>query len=144
VPELLAKGDGRMPVYQVACNHSNHEGRIGQLASRFRQQTGEDLVVFSSFDGMVMLLQGIAQARSARAADVAARMSGLRFQGFDGPVQLRADDHQLQKGVYISRWQKVDARHPRGAEGTGYTFVPIRRFEPDQITGPVRCRMQRP
>lgn len=144
VPELLARGDGRMPVYQVACNHSNHEGRIGQLASRFRQQTGEDLVVHSSFDGMVMLLQGIAQARSARAAEVAARMSGLRFQGFDGPVQLRADDHQLQKGVYISRWQKVDARHPRGAEGTGYTFVPIRHFESDQITGPVRCRMQRP
>ena len=57
---------------------------------------------------------------------------------------MRADDHQLLKGLYVSRWQKVDAAHPRSAEETGYTFAPLQYLDAAQISGPTSCQMQRP
>jgi branched-chain amino acid transport system substrate-binding protein len=50
----------RMPVYQVAYNHSNQEGPMADLAVAFRQRHGEDLVVYAAYDGMVMLSQAMA------------------------------------------------------------------------------------
>jgi branched-chain amino acid transport system substrate-binding protein len=144
VPELLASGDGRLPVYQVANNHTNQAGNIAALATAFRRRYDEDLVVYAAFDGMSMLLQAMTHAQTTDAARVAARLSGMVFPGFNGPVHLRADDHQLLQGLYVSRWQKVDEQHPRAAEATGYTFVPVRYLSASEISGPTLCRMQRP
>jgi branched-chain amino acid transport system substrate-binding protein len=144
VPELLASGDGRLPVYQVANNHTNQAGDIAPLATAFRRRYGEDLVVYAAFDGTVMLLQAMSHAKTTDAAQVAARLSGMVFPGFSGPVQMRADDHQLQQGLYVSRWQKVDERYPRAAEETGYTFAPVRYMSASEIRGPTSCRMHRP
>jgi hypothetical protein len=46
--------------------------------------------------------------------------------------------------VYISRWQKVDAAFPKGAEGTDHTFVPVQFLPGSEITSGSRCHMQRP
>ena len=143
-PTALAESGVRLPVYQVAYNHSNQEGPIGELATAFRKRHGEDLTVYAAYDGIEMLAHAMADVRSTEPARVAARLSGMTFRGFSGPVQLRADDHQLQKGIYISRWQKVDPRHPRSAEDTGYTFAPVQYFEGPGLAGPSRCQMLRP
>lgn len=143
-PTALAESGVRLPVYQVAYNHSNQEGPISELATAFRQRYGEDLTVYAAYDGIEMLAHAMAHVRSTEPARVAARLSGMIFRGFSGPVQLRADDHQLQKGVYISRWQKVDPRHPRSAENTGYTFAPVQYFDGPGLAGPSRCQMGRP
>ncbi len=144
MPEVLAETGGRMPVYQVATHHSNQPGSIQALASAFRQQYGEDLTIYASYDGMEMLSHSMAHVGSTNPAQVADRLSGMIFKGFNGPVQMRADDHQLLKGLYVSRWQKVDAAHPRSAEDTGYTFAPVQYLDASQISGPTRCQMQRP
>ena len=143
-PTLLAESGVRLPVYQVAYNHSNQEGPIGELATAFRARYGEDLTVYAAYDGIEMLAHAMAHVRSIDPARVAARLSGMIFRGFSGPVQLRADDHQLQKGIYISRWQKVDPSHPRSAENTGYTFAPVQYFDGPGLAGPSRCQMERP
>lgn len=143
-PQLLSRHGDRLPVYQVAYNHSNQEGAVGELAGAFRQRYGEDLVVYAAYDGMVMLTQAMAFTGSTDPRDVAPRLSGMVFPGFNGPVHLRADDHQLQKGLYISRWQPVDRQHPRDAEGTGYTFAPVKFIPGSSLSTPVRCQMQRP
>lgn len=143
-PTALAFSGERLPVYQVASNHTNQDGPLDGLATAFRQQHGEDLVVTASFDGIRMLGQAMAETASIDPVRVAARLSGLSFQGFNGPVRMRAEDHQLQKGLYISRWQKVNARYPRSAEATGYTFAPVQYLEGAQISSPPRCQMQRP
>ena len=144
VPTALAAAQGRFPVYQVACHHSNQPGAIGELAQRFQQSTGENLVIYAAHDGVAMLLQAMARAGSTDPARLAEVLSGLRFQGFDGPVQVRPEDHQLQIGVYLSRWQKVSSAYPVGAEGTGYTFAPVRHFEAAEISGLPACQMRRP
>ena len=144
VPSALAKAGNRFPVYQLACSHSNQPGPAGALAQQFQQQHGEDFVVYAAYDGIAMLRHAITQAGTSEPAPIAARLSGMIFPGFNGPVQLRADDHQLQKGVYIARWQAVSAAYPRAAEGTGHTFAPVRYFDPWSIRAAARCEMQRP
>jgi branched-chain amino acid transport system substrate-binding protein len=141
VPTALAQAGNRFPVYQVACSHTNQPGPAGELAQQFRAQHGEDFVVYAAFDGIAMLRHAITQAATTEPAPIAARLSGMIFPGFNGPVQLRADDHQLQKGVYIARWQPVSAAHPRPAEGTGHTFAPLRYFDPWSIRVAARCEM---
>lgn len=143
-PTVLAQAPTSMPVYQIAYNHTNQEAPVDELASAFQKQYGEDLVVLASYDGLEMLGQAMHRVGSTDPTRVAARLSGMIFQGFNGPVQMRADDHQLQKGVYISRWQKVDAVFPKGAEGTDHTFVPVQFLPGSEITGSSRCHMQRP
>lgn len=144
VPTALAKANDRFAVYQVACSHTNQTGPAGALAQQFERKHGEDFVTYAAFDGLAMLRHAIVQAETTNSAQIAARLSGMIFPGFNGPVQLSADDHQLQKGVYIARWQKVTSAYPREAEGSGRTFAPVRYFDPWVIRAPARCDMQRP
>lgn len=142
-PTVLAASGDRLPVYQVACSHPNLPGDMGRLADDFAREYDEDLVVHAAYDGVRMLEQAVALAGSTEARAVARCLSGLRFASFDGPAELRADDHQLQKGVYLSRWQRIDARHPRDAEGTGYTFAPVQLFSAAELAQPPACDMPR-
>jgi branched-chain amino acid transport system substrate-binding protein len=75
---------------------------------------------------------------------VTARISGVLFKGFNGPVQINPEDHQLQKGVFVSRWQKVNAEYPVAAEETDFTFAPIQYFEAGKLSGNSSCQMRRP
>jgi len=143
-PTAMARGSSTMPVYQIAYSHTNQHEPVAALSQAFRKRYGEDLVVLASYDGLEMLGQAMRRVESTDPALVAARLSGMIFQGFNGPVQMRADDHQLQKGIYISRWQKVDAVFPMGAEGTDHTFAPVQFLPGSEITGSTRCQMQRP
>ena len=106
--------------------------------------TGGMGVVYAAYDGVSMLIHAMRFAESIDAARVAARISGMLFKGFNGPVQVDPFDHQLQKGVYIAHWKKVSATYPVAAEGTGFTFAPVRYFEAGQLSTPSRCRMRRP
>ncbi|HEX5738130.1 MAG TPA: ABC transporter substrate-binding protein [Hydrogenophaga sp.] len=143
-PTALARAPSTMPVYQIAYSHTNQVAPVDELASAFQKRYGEDLVVLAGYDGLEMLGQAMKHIGTTDPARVAARLSGMIFQGFNGPVQMRADDHQLQKGVYISRWQKVDAAFPIGAEGTDHTFAPVQFLPGSEITGCTSCQMQRP
>jgi branched-chain amino acid transport system substrate-binding protein len=91
-----------------------------------------------------MLLHAMSHVGSTDPALVAARLSGTIFRGFNGPVSLRADDHQLQKGVYIARWQRVDGPLSTTAEGTGHAFVPLEFMPAADIATEPRCQMLRP
>ena len=52
---------------------------------------------------------------------------------------MRKSDHQLQQGLFISKWQKVDAKNKYSVENTGYTFAagqvlePVRRQHADVL-----------
>lgn len=143
-PALLASSGERLPVYQVASNHTRQGGEVGELALRFRREYGEDFVVYATYDGIAMLQHVFQHVNSTDPVQVAARLSGAIFRGFNGPVSMRADDHQLQKGVYISRWQKVEGPRELTAEGTGYAFVPVEYLPAAEIAHEPRCQMQRP
>jgi branched-chain amino acid transport system substrate-binding protein len=141
-PQVLAATGDRLPVYQVATGHTNQPGPLAPLAQAFRQRHGEDLVVQASYDGIRMLAQAITQAGSTDPLRVAERLAGLSFETFNGPGLMRAEDHQLQTRVCISRWERVSARNPIGADGTDFTFAPLQCYEPAELALPLRCVMR--
>ena len=73
-----------------------------------------------------------------------ATLSGLKFKGFNGEVEIRKLDHQLQQPLYITRWQKTDAKHPYSAENTGMTLVPVQEYPAYVASTPTSCQMKRP
>ena len=64
--------------------------------------------------------------------------------GFAGDVTMRASDHQLQQSMFITKWQKADAKNPYSVENTGYTFAPVKQMDPYVASTPTSCQMKRP
>ena len=142
-PTALAAGKD-LEVYQIAYNHSNYGGEIGKLADGFKAKFKEDFYTFSIYNAMVMMSNAMAKAKSTDPVKVAAAMEGLKFKGFNGESEMRKTDHQLQQGLWISKWQKVDAKNKYSVEDTGYTFAPVKYLEPYVASTPTSCDMKRP
>ena len=142
-PTALASG-GDLEVYQIAYNHSNYPGRLGTLTNEFQQKFNDDFYTFSVYNGLVMLSNAMAKAKSTDPVKVAAAMEGLKFKGFNGESEMRKTDHQLQQGLWISKWQKVDAKNKYSVEKTGFTFAPVKYLEPYIASTPTSCQMKRP
>ncbi|SCK56363.1 amino acid/amide ABC transporter substrate-binding protein, HAAT family [Variovorax sp. HW608] len=142
-PTALASG-GDLEVYQIAYNHSNYPGRLGTLTNEFQQKFNDDLYTFSVYNALVMMSNAMAKAKSTDPVKVAAAMEGLKFKGFNGESEMRKTDHQLQQGLWISKWQKVDAKNKYSVEKTGFTFAPVKYLEPYIASTPTSCQMKRP
>jgi branched-chain amino acid transport system substrate-binding protein len=142
-PTALASG-GDLEVYQIAYNHSNYTGELGTLMNEFKAKFNDDFYTFSIYNAIVMLGDAMAKAKSTDPMKVAAAMEGLKFKGFNGESEMRKTDHQLQQGLWISRWQKVDAKYKYSVENTGYTFAPVKYLEPYIASTPTSCEMKRP
>ena len=142
-PTVLAAG-GETEVYQISYAHANYGGEMGAITADYQKKFGDDFYTFSIFNGVKMLTEGMAKAKSTDPVKVAAAMSGMRFEGFNGESEMRKLDHQLQQGLYISKWQKVDAKNKYSVEKTGYTFAPVKYIEAYVASTPTSCDMKRP
>ncbi|MFX7992867.1 ABC transporter substrate-binding protein, partial [Acinetobacter baumannii] len=88
-----------------------------------------------------MLSQAMANAKSTDPVKVAAALEGLSVKGFNGEVTMRKTDHQLQQALFISVWQKADAKYPYSPEKTGMTLAPVKQFESYVSSTPTSCQM---
>jgi len=84
------------------------------------------------------------KAKSTDPVKVAAVMEGMKFNSFNGEVEMRKTDHQLQQGLFISKWEKAGGKYPIDSENTGHTFVPVKYYEPYVASTPTSCQMKRP
>jgi branched-chain amino acid transport system substrate-binding protein len=91
-----------------------------------------------------MLSDGMAKAKSVDPVKVAEAMSGLKFTGFNGEVEMRKKDHQLQQGLFISEWRKADAKNPYSVENTGFNFQEVKVIPSYVSSTPTSCEMKRP
>lgn len=139
---LGAAAAGR--VYVVAYANSNMPGEIGKLGDQFKAKFKDDYYTLATYHAFAMLSSAMAQAKTTDAAKVAAAMEGLRFKSFNGEVEMRKADHQLQQGLFITVWQKADAKHPYSVENTGYNFQTVKYYEPYVASTPTSCQMKRP
>ncbi len=139
---LGTASEGR--VYQIAYNHYNMGGQMQVWMNEFRQRFNDDFFTGSFIHIFNGLGQAVANARSTDPVRVAHALSGLRFNSFSGQVEMRRADHQLQQPLFLTRWQRVDARHPYSPENTGMTLVPVREFPAYVASTPTSCNMQRP
>ena len=142
-PTTLGAGSaGR--VYMVGYGHMNMGGEIEALSKEYDKRFNDDFYTFAIFHAYTMLIEGMAKAKSTDALQVAKAMEGLRFNSFNGEVQMRKTDHQLQQGLFVTRWEKAGGKFPLDEENTGYTFVPVKYYEPYVASTPTSCQMKRP
>ena len=137
-----AAGAGR--VYMVAYGHSNMPGEIGKLGDAFKAKFNDDMYTQDVYNELLGLSTAMAKAKSTDPVKVAAAFEGLKFKGFNGEVEMRKTDHQLQQGLFISVWQKTDAKNPYNVENTGYTFAPVKAYDAYVASTPTSCQMKRP
>lgn len=139
---LGAASAGR--VYMVSYNHLNMGGEIQQIQADYKKKFNDDFYTGAIYHAFTILTEAMAQTRSTEPAVVAKAMEGLRFKSFNGDVEMRKTDHQLQQGLYIDKWEKAGGKYPYDAENTGYTFVPVKYYEPYVASTPTSCQMKRP
>ena len=128
----------------VAYSSSNMPGTIGKMMDEFKAKYHDDYYTHATYNGISMLATAMAKAKSTDPVKVAAAMEGLSFPGFNGEVTMRKQDHQLQQGMFITSWEKVDAKNRYNVENTGMTFVEVKKIEPYVASTPTSCQMQRP
>ena len=142
-PTALGKG-GEGRVYQIAYNHYNMGGQMGQWMNEFQTKYKDDFYTGSAIHIFAYLGEAMSKAKSTDPVKVAATMHGLKLKSFNGEVEMRKLDHQLQQTLYMSVWQKADKKYPYNPENTGMTLVPVKTFEPYISSTPTSCQMKTP
>ena len=142
-PTALAAG-GDSEVYVIGYAHANHTGEIGTLSADFKKKFNDDYYTYATYNGINLMGAAMAKAKSVDPTKVAAALEGLAVKSFAGEVQMRKADHQLQQSMFVTKWQKVDAKNAYSVENTGYTFVPVKQMDPYVSSTPTSCQMKRP
>ena len=131
-------------VYMVGYGHLNMPGTMDKIVKGFKAKVNDDMYTGTVYTGLNMLDQAFAKAKTTDPVKVAATMEGMKFQNYNGEVEMRKTDHQLQQGLYILRWEKAGGKYPMDSENTGYTFAPVKYYEPYVASTPTSCQMKRP
>jgi branched-chain amino acid transport system substrate-binding protein len=142
VPTAMAAGLGGK-VRVVAIGHNSLPGLL-KWQDEFKKKFNDDWYTVQTYNVMAMLSEGMAKAKSTDPVKVALAMSGMKFTGFAGEVEMRKTDHQLQQPVYITEWRKADAKNPYSVENTGYNFQEVRALPSYVSSTPTSCQMKRP
>ncbi len=135
-------GEGR--VYQIAYNHYNMGGQMEKWMKEFHAKYNDDFYTGSTIRIFEMLGAAMAKAKSTDPVKVAAAMEGLKVQSYNGEVEMRKTDHQLQQKLYMSVWKKASAKFPYSPENTGMTMEPVAEYANYVSSTPTSCQMQRP
>jgi len=137
---LGQNGAGR--IFQVAYSHYNMGGQTQQWLDEFHKKFNDDFYTGSVIHIMLGLSNAMAKAKSTEPAKVAQAFEGLRYKSFNGDVEMRKQDHQLQQPLFITVWQKADAKYPYSPENTGMTLAPVKTFESYVSSTPTSCQMK--
>ena len=139
---LGSTGEGK--VFQVAYAHYNMGGDMGKWMAGFKERFKDDMFTGAIPSALVGLSQAMAAAKSTEPAKVAKAFEGLKWKNFNGDVEMRKSDHQLQQPLYITVWQKAGGKYPYSPENTGMTLVPVAEYAPYVSSTPTSCAMKRP
>lgn len=111
----------------------------------YREKFKEDYI--QSQHGVVieMLAQAMEQAHSSDPKLVAQALEGMSYDYIYGPVQMRADNHQLIQPLFISSVSKVDGKEVKfDSDRSGMGWKADRRIEGKDTIMPTTCKMERP
>ncbi|HOF52263.1 MAG TPA: branched-chain amino acid ABC transporter substrate-binding protein [Rhodoferax sp.] len=139
---LGTNGAGR--VYQIAYNHYNMGGQMDKWMTEFKAKYNDDFYTGSIIRIYQTLGAAMAKAKSTDPVKVAAALEGIKVSSFNGEVEMRKTDHQLQQPLYMTVWQKADKKYPYSPENTGMTLAPLKEYPNYVSSTPTSCQMKRP
>jgi branched-chain amino acid transport system substrate-binding protein len=143
VPTALAAGVGGK-VRVVAIGHNSVPGTAARLQDAFKAKFNDDWYTIQTYSGLALLSAGMAKAKSIEPVAVAKAMSGIKFEGLTGELEMRKTDHQLQQPLYIAEWRKADAKNKYSIENTGFSFHEVRSMPSYVSSTPTSCQMKVP
>ena len=137
--------NGAGKVFQVSYNHYNMGGDLDKFMKGFKAKYNDDYYTGSITRILEVLTAAMVQAKSTDPVKVATAMEGIKVKSmFGGEVEMRKSDHQLQQPLYMTVWQKADAKFPYSAENTGMTLAPVATYPNYVSSTPTSCQMKRP
>jgi branched-chain amino acid transport system substrate-binding protein len=137
--------NGAGKVYAIGYSHYNMGGQMDVWAKEFKDKYNDDFYTGAAIRQFEYLGAAMAKAKSTDPVKVAFAMEGLKLKSaFGGDVEMRKTDHQLQQTLYMTVWQKADAKYPYSPENTGMTLAPVATYEPYVSSTPTSCQMTRP
>ncbi|PUE28284.1 branched-chain amino acid ABC transporter substrate-binding protein [Limnohabitans sp. JirII-29] len=142
-PTALSTG-GAGRVYQIAYQHYNMGGPMEKWMADFKKRYNDDMFTGSVPHIFTALSIAMKNAKSTDPVKVAAALEGLKTNSFNGEIELRKTDHQIQQTLFLTVWQKADKKYPYSPENTGMTLAPVKTFEPYVASTPTSCQMKRP
>ncbi len=139
---LGTNGAGR--VYQIAYNHYNMGGQMDKWMNEFKKKYNDDFYTGATIRIYETLGAAMAKAKSTDPVKVAAALEGIKVKSFNGEVEIRKADHQLQQPLYMTVWEKASAKYPYSPENTGMTLAPVKEYPNYVSSTPTSCVMKRP
>lgn len=140
---LGTTGAGR--VYQVSYVHYNMGGQMDAWLKEYKAKNNDDFYTGSIIRIYETLGAAMLKAKSTDPVKVAFALEGLKMKSaFGGEIEMRKADHQLQQTLYMTSWQKADAKFPYSPENTGMTLAPVAEYAPYVSSTPTSCQMTRP
>ncbi|MGZ5039757.1 MAG: branched-chain amino acid ABC transporter substrate-binding protein, partial [Usitatibacter sp.] len=88
-----------------------------------------------------MLDAAAKKAKSNDPVKLARALEGMKLDTPLGPMEMRADNHQLLQPLFVST---LSDKVKSGLEGTNLGFVTDRKFDAKDTALPTTCKMQRP
>ena len=111
----------------------------------YREKYKEDFITAQHAVVIEVLAQAIDQAHSADPEKVARALEGKTYDSVFGPVQIRADNHQVIQPLFIGTVVKVDRKDMKfDADKSGMGWKAERRIEAKDTVIPTTCKMERP
>jgi branched-chain amino acid transport system substrate-binding protein len=128
----------------VSYNYNNMGGQMDKWNDEFKAKYNDDFYTSSVVRIFETLGSAMAKAKSTDPVKVAAALEGIKVKSFNGEVEMRKTDHQLQQPLYISVWAKADKKHPYSVENTGLNFQMVKEYPNYVSSTPTSCQMKRP
>jgi len=139
---LGSTGAGR--IFQVGVGSLNMGGQMEKWMKEFNTKTGGDLTSVQFAHIFAVLGGAMAKAKSTDPVKVAAAMEGLKVKSFNGEIEMRKSDHQLQQPLYMTVWQKAEGKNSYSLENTGMTLATVKEYPNFVSSTPTSCQMKRP
>ncbi|MEX3949999.1 branched-chain amino acid ABC transporter substrate-binding protein [Paraburkholderia sp. EG287B] len=126
-------------------NTANNPPVVGQIIEGYKKKYNDDYYLATAYAGIEMLSKAISATKSSDPVKVAKAMEGMTVDGMNGPVAMRAADHQAQQSLVIATWTRADGKTVKyDQENTGYGWRTDVQLGPTAATQPTTCQMKRP
>lgn len=138
---------GKGQLTWVAEWHPGQAGtpKVDALAKAFKAKTGQELLVPRIDFSPRLLAAAIDKSKSTEPLQIARALEGLSYDSVVGPVQMRAEDHQLLIPQVVNTIAPVDGKTVRqGYEGTSWGFRTDAVYSGNELAQGTACKMQRP
>ena len=143
-PTALGKtGEGR--VFQIGNGHPRMGGEMDKWQDEYKAKLNDDFYTGQIINIYTTLSEAMAKSKSTDPVKVAAALSGMKTKSvFNGEIEVRKTDHQLQQALFITVWGKADKKYSYSMENTGMTMIPVKQYPNYVSSTPTSCQMKRP